>query len=110
MYVSSVSAATYSIPAKQLSKSIQADYDKSLKTLGNFKELLNKEAKAVKKSKMDNGFKQNALEEVAMQMRLVDDKIQQLTDNKQQLVDNKALNNSAMVKSVAVGYGISYLA
>jgi hypothetical protein len=109
MVITEVSAGAYYLPANKASKSLPESYDKEIKTLKNFKDLLGKEIKAVKKSKMDAGFKQGAIEEADMQMRMVDNKIQQLTADKRNLANTK-LNDGVTVKTATITYGVSYLA
>ena len=110
MGISSISSNPNYLPTTKMTKALSADYDKDIKTLKNFKDLLNKEAKVVKNSKMDDQFKQSTLDEVGVQMQLVDEKIQQLADDKQHLTDNKSTDNNAADETVTIGYGISYLA
>jgi hypothetical protein len=108
MYVSSIAAATYSMPANKASKSEQlANCDKDIKTLKSFKDLLNKEVKTIQKSKMDHDFKQDALGELGIQKQLANNKIQQLTDERKSIAENRNKND---IESVTIAYGISYLA
>jgi hypothetical protein len=111
MYVTSVAAATFATPVTKTSKAQIEEYQKDIKTLKSFKDLLNKEAKAVSRSKMDRDFKQDAIEQLGVERNLVDDKIQQLTAA---VKDQKNLKNGNQYANAGVvtvaSYGVSYLA
>jgi hypothetical protein len=105
VYASSVSAATYLVPASKTSKS---DIDKDIKALKVFKDQLNKQLKAVKKSRMDEGFKQDAVKQIGWEKNSADNKIQQLTVDKQSLNNDKSGKSGDVAKLVAVAYGVAY--
>ncbi len=113
MVITSVAAASYATPVAKSSKAQIEEYQKDIKTLKSFKDLLNKEVKAVSKSKMDKGFKQDAIEQLGMEKNLVDDKIQQLTAavKEQKSHKNSGPYANAGIQSVTVAtYGVSYRA
>ena len=108
MYVTSIAAAAVSMPSP---KAQIADYQKDIKTLRKFDDLLNKETKTVKKSKMDGDFKQDAIDQIRMERSFVDQKIKQLgaaIQEQKDLKNSKNYNGNVGAKAVAVAYGVSY--
>lgn len=113
MVVTSVVAAGIATPVAKSSKAQIEEYRKDIKTLKSFKDLLDKEVKVVSKSKMDKGFKQDAIEQLGLEKNLVDDKIQQLNAavKEQKSHKNSAPYANAGIQCVTVAtYGVSYRA
>ncbi len=113
MYVTSVATATFAAPVTKSPKAQIGEYQKDIKTLKSFKDLLSKEVKAINKSKMDGDFKRDVTQQLAAEKDLVDDKIQQLTAavKEQKNLKNGNHCTNAGIQSVTVAaYGISYFA
>ena len=110
MYVTSVAAANFVVPVNQSPKAQTAAYQKDIKTLKNFKDLLNKEVKTIAKSKMDRDFKQEAVAQLGFEKNLVDAKIEQLTAAVKDQKNGNHYANAGVQSVTVAAYGISHLA